>query len=120
MIITVDKNNKKEVSKSKNDATINIPIVILANKSTASASEILIGALKDNDKARFVGTTTYGKGLIQQLRKLSNGTGLKVTIAEYFTPSENPINGKGIEPDYKVEIESNIDTQLEKAIELLK
>ena len=120
MLITVDKNNKKEISKSKNDATINIPIVILANESSASASEILLGALKDNNRAKVVGTTTYGKGLIQQLRKLSNGTGLKITIAEYFTPNENPINEKGIEPDYEVKIESNVDTQLEKAIELLK
>lgn len=120
MLITVDKNNNKEISKSKDDEAIDIPIIILANESSASASEILVGALKDNNKAKVVGTTTYGKGVIQELRRLSNGTGLKVTIAEYFTPNENQINEKGIEPDYQVEIESNIDTQLEKSIELLK
>ena len=120
MLITVDKNNNKKISKTKNDKSIEIPVVILANEASASASEILIGALKDNERVKVVGTTTFGKGLIQQLRKMQNGTGLKVTIAEYFTPNENPINKKGIEPDYLVELESNKDTQLQKAIELLK
>ena len=120
MLITVDKNNNKKYSKTKSDKTIDIPVIILANDASASASEIFIGALKDNERAKVVGTTTFGKGLIQQLRKMQNGTGLKVTIAEYFTPNENPINKKGIEPDYKVEIEGNKDTQLQKAIELLK
>ena len=120
MLITVDKNNNKKYSKTKSDKTIDIPVTILANDASASASEIFIGALKDNERAKVVGTTTFGKGLIQQLRKMQNGTGLKVTIAEYFTPNENPINKKGIEPDYKVEIEGNKDTQLQKAIELLK
>ena len=120
MLITVDKNNNKKYSKTKSDKTIDIPVIILANDASASASEIFIGALKDNERSKVVGTTTFGKGLIQQLRKMQNGTGLKVTIAEYFTPNENPINKKGIEPDYKVEIEGNKDTQLQKAIELLK
>ena len=120
MLITVDKNNNKKYSKTKSDKTIDIPVIILANDASASASEIFIGALKDNERAKVVGTTTFGKGLIQQLRKMQNGTGLKVTSAEYFTPNENPINKKGIEPDYKVEIEGNKDTQLQKAIELLK
>ena len=120
MLITVDKNNNKKYSKTKSDKTIDIPVIILANDASASASEIFIGALKDNERSKVVGTTTFGKGLIQQLRKMQNGTGLKVTIAEYFTPNENPINKKGIEPNYKVEIEGNKDTQLQKAIELLK
>ena len=73
MLITVDKNNNKKYSKTKSDKTIDIPVIILANDASASASEIFIGALKDNERAKVVGTTTFGKGLIQQLRKMQNG-----------------------------------------------
>ena len=94
-----------------------MPIVIITNEGTASASEILAAALKDNGKAEIVGEKTFGKGLIQELVYLSNGGALKVTFAEYFTPKDQKINKVGIEPDYKVE---DKEKQLEKAIEIIK
>lgn len=130
LLYEVDKNNKKTVKKAKEDAIINMPIIILTNENTASASEILAGALKDLGKAKTVGTTTYGKGVIQQILKLNDGSGLKITIEEYQTPNRNKINKIGIEPDEKVElpetvenpliVKENEDTQLQKAIEMLK
>ena len=126
----VDKNNNETVRKSENDPIINMPIIILTNENTASASEILAGALKDLGKAKTVGTTTYGKGVIQQILKLSDGSGIKITIEEYQTPNRNKINKVGIEPDEKVELPESVDnilnlkesedTQLQKAIEMLK
>ena len=130
LLYEVDKNNNETVRKAKTDPIINVPIVILTNENTASASEILAGALKDLGKAKIVGTTTYGKGVIQQILKLSDGSGLKITIEEYQTPNRNKINKVGIEPDVEVElpedvqnklvIEESEDTQLQKSIELLK
>ena len=130
LLYEVDKNNKETVKKAKNDPIINMPIIILTNENTASASEILAGALKDLGKAKTVGTKTYGKGVIQQILKLNDGSGLKVTIEEYQTPNRNKINKVGIEPDEKVELPDSVesvlnvkeseDTQLQKAIEILK
>lgn len=122
MLITVDKKNEEEVTKSKESPIINMPIVVLVNENTASASEMLTGALQDNQKAKVVGTTTYGKGVIQELYTLKDGSGLKITIKEYYTPNKNKINKTGIKPDYEVEYSKteNSDTQVEKAIELLK
>ncbi len=130
LLYEVDKNNKETVKKSKIEPIINMPIIILTNENTASASEILAGALKDLGKAKTVGTTTYGKGVIQQILKLSDGSGLKITIEEYQTPNRNKIHKVGIEPDEKVELPENInnvlnvkeseDTQLQKAIEMLR
>lgn len=130
LLYEVDKNNKETVRKAKTDPIINMPIVILTNENTASASEILAGALKDLGKAKTVGTTTYGKGVIQQILKLNDGSGLKITIEEYQTPNKNKINKVGIEPDEKVELPNSVesiftikeseDTQLQKAIDMLK
>ena len=130
LLYEVDKTNKETVKKAQNDPIINMPIVILTNENTASASEILAGALKDLGKAKTVGTTTYGKGVIQQILRLSDGSGLKITIEEYQTPNRNKINKVGIKPDEKVElpdtvtnifnVKENEDTQLQKAIEMLK
>lgn len=125
LLITVDKDKKEKIEKSKNDVLIDMPIVVLVNKSSASASEILAGALKDLDEAKIVGTTTYGKGVIQELLTFRDGSGLKVTTHEYYTPKRNKINGVGIEPHEIVELPKGIttnedDTQLQKAIELLK
>ena len=83
LLYEVDKNGKEEVKKAKEDPIINMPIVVLTNENTASASEILAGALKDLGKAKIVGTKTYGKGVIQQILKLNDGSGLKITIEEY-------------------------------------
>ena len=130
ILYEVDKNNKEEIEKSENDPIINMPIVLLTNGNTASSSEILAGALKDHGKAKIVGTKTYGKGVIQQLLTLPDGSGLKITSEEYLTPNKTKINKIGIEPDEKVElpdtvknvltIEQKDDTQLQKAIEILK
>ncbi len=98
--------------------------VVLINGSTASASEIVVGALKDYNKAKIVGEKSYGKGVVQSMIDLSNGGLLKVTSAHWYTPNDNGINEKGIEPDEKVErtyeqINKNIDPQLDKAKSLI-
>lgn len=127
-LITVDKDGKEEVTKSKEDKLIEESVVVLVNASSASASEIMAGALKDLGAAQIVGTKTYGKGVIQQLLTLSNGAGLKITVEEYYTPNKAKINKVGIIPDYEVLLETSItreptdanDTQLNKAKEILK
>lgn len=130
ILYEVDKNNKETVEKSENDPIINMPIVVLTNGNTASSSEILAGALKDHGKAKIVGEKTYGKGVIQQLLTMPDGSGLKITSEEYLTPNKTKLNKVGIEPDEKVSlpdtvknvlnVEQKDDTQLQKAIELLK
>lgn len=130
LLITTDKNNNEEITKAKKDPTIKMPIVVLTNGYSASASEILAGALKDNKKATIVGTTTYGKGVIQELRQLTDGSGLKITTNEYFTPNHNAINKIGVTPDVEVDLSDEAktkvnltekeDNQLQKAIEVLK
>lgn len=129
LLITTDKNNNEKVKKAKEDPIINMPIIILVNKNTASASEILSGALKDLNKAKLVGEKTYGKGVIQALMKLPDGSGLKITTEEYVTPNRNKINEVGIQPDEEVQLPNTVknvmqvkeeeDTQLKKALELL-
>ena len=104
--------------------------MLITNESSASASEILAGALKDNKKATIVGEKTYGKGVIQELLTLNDGSGLKITTEEYYTPNKNKINKVGITPDVEVkldealeeelEIDESKDNQLQKAIEMLK
>ena len=129
LLITTDKNEKEEITKAKIDPIINMPIVIMVNENTASASEILAGALKDLNKATLVGVKTYGKGVIQGVMTLSDGSGLKLTTEEYMTPNREKINKKGIEPNEEVKLPDTVknvmnvkeeeDTQLKKAIELL-
>ena len=130
MMITVNKQGEEVVEKAKKDPTITMPIVVLVNGNTASASEIFASALKENKKATVVGTTTYGKGVIQELLTLSDGSGLKVTTEEYYTGQKNKINKIGVVPDVEVELteeeedtyhsDKNKDKQLKKAMELLK
>jgi carboxyl-terminal processing protease len=100
-------------------------VVVLINEGSASASEIMAAALKENGRATLVGQKSYGKGSVQTPIKLKDGSTLKVTIAEWLTPKQNHIDGKGIKPDYEVEITEkditdNKDPQLQKALELLK
>lgn len=130
LLITKDKKENEKISKNDKNPIIEMPIVVLTNSYSASASEILTGALKDNEKATIVGTTTYGKGVIQTIHQLTDGSGLKITTNEYYTPNYNKINKIGIEPNIEVElpkeyenalvIPKDKDTQLQKAIELLK
>ena len=128
ILYEVDKNNNEEIEESENHPIIDLPIILLTNENTASSSEILAGALKDHGKAKIVGTKTYGKGVIQQLLTLPDGSGLKITAEEYLTPNKTKINKIGIEPDEKVELPETVknvlavdekdDTQLQKAIEM--
>ena len=128
LLIESDKDKKEIKTYSKQDKTINMNVVLLVNEYSASASEILAGILKDDvENATIVGTKTYGKGVIQSLYTLSDGSGLKLTTDEYFTPNHNEINKIGITPDEIVEgykfsgkLDKENDTQLKKAIELLK
>ena len=130
LLYEVDKDNNETVEKSENDPIINMPIIILTNENTASSSEILAGALKDLGKAKIVGTKTYGKGVIQQILTLPDGSGLKITTEKYLTPNRTEINEIGIEPDEIVELPEDVDdvfnidrskdTQLQKAIQMLK
>ena len=129
-LISTNKNGEEEIKKSKSNPVINVPIVVLVNGNTASASEIFAAALKENGKATIVGEKTYGKGVIQELISLRDGSGIKVTIEEYLTPNRNKINKVGITPDKEVtlpdtvtsiyNIEKTDDTQLQEAIKLFK
>ena len=121
-LITIDAKGNEEISTSKSDPIIDCEMVVLINEYSASASEILVAALKENDVAEVVGTTSYGKGVIQSVIPLQDGSVLKLTVSEYFTPKKNKINKVGVKPDYEVELdyENEIDTQLNKAKELLK
>ena len=129
LLYEVDKDNNEKVEKNTNDPIINMPVIILTNENTASSSEILAGALKDLGKAKTVGTTTYGKGVIQQILTLPDGSGLKITTEKYLTPNRTEINQIGIEPDETVELPESVenvlhvdrseDTQLQKAIDML-
>ncbi len=130
LLITKDKTGEEEITKAEIDPIIDVPIVVLTNESSASASEILAGALKDNGKATIVGEKTYGKGVIQELLTLTDGSGLKITTSEYYTPNRNKINEVGITPDVEVKLDEEVedeltieeskDNQLQKAIEILK
>lgn len=130
MLITANKKGEEKIEKAKKKLTIEVPIVVLVNENTASSSEIFAAALKENNKAKIIGTKTYGKGVIQESITLSDGSGIKITTEEYYTPNRNKINKIGITPDIEVDLEEktkNIteisrdqDTQLKKAIETLK
>lgn len=124
-LITKSANGDEVINKARGAKEFDLELIVLSNEYSASASEILIGALKDNKRATIVGTTTYGKGVIQNVYMLADGGVLKLTTQEYFTPNNEKINKIGIKPDYEVElteenIENNYDAQLEKAKEILK
>ncbi|MGK7884232.1 MAG: carboxyl-terminal processing protease CtpC [Crocosphaera sp.] len=105
IVSTVSRNGEVEAQRATNRALTDKPLVIMVDGGSASASEILSGALQDNDRATLVGTKTFGKGLVQSVRRLGDGTsGLAVTIAKYLTPSGRDINKQGIEPDIIVEL----------------
>lgn len=122
VLITVDAKDNQELSKTNDAQYIKEDVVVLVNEYSASASEIVAGALKDTKRAQIVGKTTYGKGVIQSVFMLEDGSALKLTVEEYYTPSKTKIHKVGIKPDYEVELdlESKEDAQLNKAKELLK
>lgn len=145
IVFTVDRDGYKTSAKSDGHPLSQQPMVVLINKGSASASEIASGALKDNGRALLVGQKTFGKGLVQGITKLEDGSGVNVTIAKYLTPSDTDINKKGITPDVVVEVtdkdidegkgpwwgdpggpkekrtpEDGKDVQLKRAIEVLR
>lgn len=125
IVSTVDRDSYKTTTRAKINQITDKPIVILINKGSASASEILSGALKDNNRAVIVGEQSFGKGLVQEINKLPDDAGLNITIQRYLTPSGCDIHKKGITPNIVVElnkeqIEAKDDLQLKKAIEILK
>jgi carboxyl-terminal processing protease len=131
IVYTEDKNGKKEVQKS-DKIELGRPLAILVNGNSASASEVLAGAVKDYKKGVLIGTKTYGKGLVQTTYDFKDGSGIKVTIARYFTPNGICIQGIGIQPDIAVQLDDKYkdtpvvmippkdDTQLNKAIEIIQ
>ena len=128
MVYTMDKEGNREDTLC-DDVYNDVPIVVLVNGNSASAAEILAGAIQDTGRGELIGTTTFGKGLVQRLFTLPDGSGLNVTIQKYYTPNGTSIHGVGITPDYEVELpeeyaqQTNIpaeaDTQLQKAVEVL-
>ena len=129
IVYTLDKAGKEEAIYS-DKKHIQIPFVILVNEGSASASEVLTGAVKDYGVGKIIGTKTYGKGVVQTLKSIGDGTYIKLTTSEYFSPNGNKINGIGIEPDITVEMPEDLsnaynptyeeDLQLQRAILELK
>lgn len=124
IVYTEDKYGKREEYTCNGDNQIDVPLVVLTNGYSASASEILAGAVKDYGIGRLVGTTTFGKGIVQKVINLSDGSAIKLTVSSYFTPNGNNIHGIGIEPDVEVAFDAELykagtDNQLEKAKEVL-
>jgi len=129
IVYTETKAGKREYLRS-GKSMVNYPLVLLVNGGSASASEILAGAIKDHNRGKLIGTTTFGKGVVQRIKDLDDGSGLKLTISEYFTPNGINIHGIGIEPDIVVELNEGVeeigvgnlkeDNQLRRAIEEIK
>ena len=119
VVVYVEDRNKEKTEYDSDDGKTELKTVVLVNENSASASEILAAALQDNG-IELVGKTTFGKGVIQSTAELDDGSALKLTIMQYFSPKGNAINKKGVEPDYQVENQENSeeDAQLEKALSL--
>ncbi len=114
IVSTLSKNGLKEVKRANGSALTRKPLVVLVNEGSASASEIVSGAIKDNLRGKLVGKKTFGKGLVQSMRSLVDGSGLTVTVAKYLTPNGNDINKFGIRPD--IEVNMNINPILQNHI----
>jgi len=130
IVYTVDKDGKKIEYKGKNTDVIAVPLAVLVNGDSASASEIFAGAVQDYGVGTIVGTTTFGKGIVQTVKQLTDGSAIKFTISKYFTPLGQEIQGKGVTPDVVIDLDEAVktktsitleeDNQLQKAIEIIK
>ena len=129
IVYTEDKNGKRQEWTSDEEHQFTQPLAVLVDGNSASASEIFAGAVKDYGIGTIVGTTTYGKGVVQSIRQLSDGSAVKLTVANYYTPNGNSINKTGIEPDVEVELDASLvneteishdeDNQLQEALKVL-
>ena len=121
IVSIVDKQGNKETYSSSLEAP-EYPLVVLINKNSASASEILSGAIQDTKTGTIIGNTSYGKGSVQTILPMFEDDAVKLTIAKYYTPSGHSIDGTGITPDIEINLDENAtsDTQLDKALEVLK
>ena len=129
IVYTEDKNGERDEYKCDGSHELEVPMVVLVNENSASASEILSGAIKDYGIGTLLGTTTFGKGIVQTIYNLSDGDAVKITTSKYYTPNGHNIHKKGIEPDVEVDYEYTGDTnadydmqydvQLQKAIEVM-
>lgn len=130
IVYTMDKNNERTEEKAIDEKKVKIPMAVLINGNSASAAEIFAGTLQDYKTATIVGTTSFGKGIVQQVIPLSDGTAVKLTISKYYTPSGRNIHGTGIAPDVTVELKEELakevtipidkDNQLQEAIKVVK
>ena len=108
IVYTEDKDGNREEEKCDGKNELRIPLAVLVNESSASASEIFAGAVQDYGIGTIVGTTTYGKGVVQSIRQLSDGSAIKLTVANYYTPKGNNINKTGIKPDIEVSLDTSL------------
>ena len=130
IVYTQDKNGKEEDFTSDEEHQIDIPMTVLVNQYSASASEIFAGAIQDYDVGAIVGTQTYGKGVVQSILSLKDGSAFKLTTSRYFTPNGTCIQGIGIQPDVEIEYEftgpedakysEEYDNQIQKALDVLQ
>lgn len=130
IVYTEDKNGNRKEYTSDEEHQFTKPLAVLANENSASASEIFAGAIQDYGIGTIVGTTTFGKGIVQRTFYLSDGTGVKLTVAKYYTPKGHDIHKKGITPDVEIELDEELknqssisheeDNQLQKALEVLQ
>lgn len=130
LVYTADKNEEGSSDCATDGKELDIPMVVLVNENSASASEIFAGAMQDHGKAVIVGTTTFGKGIVQSIFPLSDGSAIKMTTQNYYTPSGRSLNGTGIDPDVtvepnealaeRIEVEPEEDNQLQTALEVFE
>lgn len=118
IVYTEDKQGNRKEYKGQDNDEFNLPLAVIVNGNSASASEIFAGAIQDYGKGTIIGTQTYGKGIVQTVKPLTDGSAIKFTIAKYFTPKGQDIHGKGVTPDMVVEYDTDadVDTQLGAAI----
>lgn len=130
IVYTEDKYGNREEETCDGKHQLDMPLAVLVNENSASASEIFAGAVQDHEVGTIVGTTTYGKGVVQELRQLSDGSAVKLTVSNYYTPNGNSINKVGIKPDVEVKLASELlnkdeitheeDNQLQKALNVME